>query len=150
MRVIAILILTSIIAFSCSNSKESTTAKNQEINKNEVPFAVIKEMPEVVPNVAINEMKIENGILHMNVSYSGGCEDQTFELIGSQMLMKSLPPKRTLTLLRNDHGDKCREWITQDLKFDLKPVMVDENPEKQVIFILSNNQKEIMLINESM
>lgn len=135
---------------SCANSKESDKAKKQKTDENEVPMAVIKALPSAIPNVAINKMKIEEGILFLNVSYSGGCEDQTFELIGSEMIMKSMPPKRSLTLLRDDKGDQCREWITKDLQFDLKPVMLDGNPEKQIIFILSNNQEEIALINESM
>lgn len=136
--------------FACGNKKNSTVDKNKTERKNAVPMAVIKAAPSELLHVAINTMRIEEGVMHLNVSYSGGCEEQTFELRGAEIIMKSLPPKRSLVLVRDDKGDTCREWITKDLKFDLKPVMLDEDPTQQIIFILTNNQQEIHLINEDM
>jgi hypothetical protein len=150
MKTVLSSIFVVVFLASCGNSKEKNLTKDTEIEKNETQLAIIKEKPKTIPNVSINEMKIEDGILFLNVSYSGGCENQTFELLGSDMIMKSMPPKRELTLVRDDKGDNCREWVTDDLKFDLKPVMLDGDKSKQIIFVITNNQQEIALINESM
>jgi hypothetical protein len=150
MKTFLLLLLSVLLFSSCGNRKKNITSIEEEKNQSEIPKAIIKKMPSALPNVSINKMKIEEGILFLNVSYSGGCENQTFELIGNEMIMKSMPPKRTLSLVRDDKGDNCREWITEDLKFDLNPVMLEADPTKQIIFILANNQQEIPLINESM
>lgn len=150
MKTFLLLLLSVLLFSSCGNRKKNITSIEEEKNQSEIPKAIIKKTPSALPNVSINEMKIEEGILFLNVSYSGGCESQTFELIGNEMIMKSMPPKRTLSLVRDDKGDNCREWITEDLKFDLIPVMLEADPTKQIIFILANNQQEISLINESM
>lgn len=150
MKTFLLLLLSVLLFSSCGNRKKNITSIEEEKNQSEIPKAIIKKTPSALPNVSINEMKIEEGILFLNVSYSGGCESQTFELIGNEMIMKSMPPKRTLSLVRDDKGDNCREWITEDLKFDLNPVMLEADPTKQIIFILANNQQEISLINESM
>lgn len=150
MKTFLLLLLSVLLFSSCGNRKKNITSIEEEKNQSEIPKAIIKKMPSALPNVSINKMKIEEGILFLNVSYSGGCENQTFELIGNEMIMKSMPPKRTLSLVRDDKGDNCREWITEDLKFDLNPVMLEADPTKQIIFILTNNGQEISLINESM
>lgn len=150
MKTFLLLLLSVLLFSSCGNRKKNITSIEEEKNQSEIPKAIIKKMPSALPNVSINKMKIEEGILFLNVSFSGGCENQTFELIGNEMIMKSMPPKRTLSLVRDDKGDNCREWITEDLKFDLNPVMLEADPTKQIIFILTNNGQEISLINESM
>ena len=145
-----IYIVFAFFLFSCGNSKENVKSESTSEKEVETPKAVIKKTPATIPHVEINSAKIEDGILFLNVSFSGGCKEQTFELIGSEIIMKSMPPKRTLTLLRDDKGDTCREWVTRELKFNLKPVMLDEDPTKQIIFVIANNQNEVPLINESM
>jgi hypothetical protein len=144
-----VFLLISLFFIACGAKKDSSVdndLKGRSLN----PLAVIKAAPSELLHVAINSMRIEDGVMYLNVSYSGGCEEQSFELRGAELIMKSLPPKRSLVLVRDDKGDACREWITKDLKFDLKPVMLNEDPTQQIIFILSNNQQEIYLINEDM
>ena len=144
MKLLYILLLIGL--FSCGTKKNESENKNMNTD---VPRAVLGDLSRETPSTTINNAFIENGVMHLNVSYSGGCEDQTFELIGDKNLMKSMPPKRTLKLIRNNKGDNCRELITEDLKFDLSQVIYDDDPKKQIIFILSGTDMELKLISEN-
>lgn len=62
---------------------------------------------------------IMDSTLTLNIKYNGGCKDHTFELIGSQMIQKSMPPIRGIMLIHHANEDDCREVIEQDLKFNI-------------------------------
>ena len=69
----------------------------------------------------------------LGISYSGGCEKHSFELLGSRLIQKSLPPKRGIILYHNSNGDSCRELVTEELIFDIRNLSYDKS---EIILIL--------------
>jgi len=71
--------------------------------------------------VTINDVKNYNNILHVNVSYGGGCEEHEFQLIASSF-MESEPVQVNVLLSHEDNDDPCDAWITENLSFNLLPL----------------------------
>ncbi len=63
---------------------------------------------------------LDQDLLIMEISYQGGVEDHTFELIGSGDFMESAPIQTTLVLSHDANGDLGETLITKELIFDLK------------------------------
>lgn len=104
---------------SCSSIKERNKAATIEEKTIVYQKAIIGEAPEENPNTEILNATIDGDVLTLKVNYSGGCEEQLFDLVGSSIVMKSFPPQREVTLVRNARGDACRELITKELTFDV-------------------------------
>ena len=70
----------------------------------------------------INAATVQDGILHINVSYTGGCETHTFTLVAEPMFLESFPVQLRVSLAHNANGDTCKETLTEDYHFDLTPI----------------------------
>ena len=81
----------------------------------------------------INSVSISGNLMTLGISYSGGCEKHSFELLGSRLIQKSLPPKRGIILYHNSNGDSCRELVTEELIFDIRNLSYDKS---EIILIL--------------
>lgn len=102
---------------SCGNKEMSDNSKD------EVPVGVLVDGFRVYENSAplnIENIALNGHLLTLQVSYSGGCEKHEFQLVGSTMLMKSLPPKRPILLYHDNNGDSCRELVKDTLTFDIR------------------------------
>lgn len=67
------------------------------------------------------EAVIEGDQLRVLVEYGGGCATHDFRLVESAPMVRSMPPKRLLTLEHNGHDDNCRALIQEERTFDLTP-----------------------------
>ncbi len=67
------------------------------------------------------EGNIEGDILHLIVTFLGGCEEQQFELIASGGIAKSLPPYGFALLINSGPADTCQAETRTSLDFDLTP-----------------------------
>ena len=70
----------------------------------------------------INAATVEDGMLRVNVSYSGGCETHAFTLVAEPMFLESFPVQLHVSLAHNGSGDTCEELITEAHVFDLTPI----------------------------
>ena len=70
----------------------------------------------------ISNVELIDDILNMTVSYSGGCEDHEFELIGTNNFMESDPVQINIRLSHNANNDICKAYLTEELTFDLTPL----------------------------
>lgn len=71
--------------------------------------------------LVINSLSIVDDCLIVNMS-AGGCDGDSWEvrLIGSELILESLPPQRPmLLLLKNDEA--CEVFITREYTFDITP-----------------------------
>ena len=84
---------------------------------------------------------IDGDILNIDVTYSGGCKTHNFELIGSNMVAKSLPPQRNVLLVHHANGDDCRELMGERLKFNIQNLTFEG---KDVMLRISNYDKEVL------
>ena len=139
-----IFVFISFFIFSCSNSKKAVEQSETDTTvESEHPKAIIDQLPKNYLKTTINNVRVEDNHLHINVSYSGGCEEQTFQLIGSAAVMKSYPAKRPVVLARDDKGDTCRQWITKDLVFEIKALADQQKDGSTIVLILDNYKGEI-------
>ena len=108
----------SMVLASCGNSKDVTEG-NQDAEVKKGVILTDWEGYKDNANTDINSVNLEGDILTLGVSYSGGCEEHSFELLGSKDVLKSMPPKRGIVLFHNSNGDSCREFIEETLTFDI-------------------------------
>ena len=114
--ILAFIILIPLLILSCGSPKElptnmSTTplaelTKDWHLYKNSVPLNV--------QNVLIIGDKMT-----INISYSGGCKEHNFKLVGNQFITNSNPPERFCRLYHENNGDDCRELVNSVLEFDI-------------------------------
>ena len=114
------IIMASVLVFSvgCANSKRAQKKAMKEI----LPVILTNDFSSYARNSADTQFlnaSITDSTLTLNISYSGGCEAHTFELIGSKMIQKSNPPIRGIMLIHNSNNDDCRELIEQELRFNV-------------------------------
>jgi hypothetical protein len=113
--------------FSCMTKKHSQTSWNSENSRNDSKSDVKEQYPHAElglfsktnDSYTLEEVTIEGNFMILKVSYSGGCEQHDFRLIGSEMLSKSLPPIRAIQLVHNSKGDKCKSIVNETLKFSI-------------------------------
>ncbi len=67
----------------------------------------------------INTATIEDDTLHINVSYTGGCETHAFTLVAEPRFLESFPVQLRVSLAHNANSDTCEDALTEDHQFDL-------------------------------
>jgi hypothetical protein len=108
--------------------------------------AIIGEAPKDNPSTQINRAVIIDNTLELEVSYSGGCEEQVFDLVGNEMIMKSFPPQRSVVLVRDSKGDDCREWITKTIIFDITELHHSKKVDAEILLRLEGFDGELRYI----
>jgi len=123
-----LLILTIGIALlaSCGNSKSAASSDEvAEEKKEKTPSAKPAVLSQDIAKFkdsepySITDVNLQGNVLQLDISYSGGCEEHDFELVGSAFIMKSDPPKRIIKLYHHKNEDNCREMIFKTLYFDI-------------------------------
>ncbi|MFI4860961.1 MAG: hypothetical protein ACIAXF_09805 [Phycisphaerales bacterium JB063] len=76
----------------------------------------------------LGEVAIEDGVLLVTVSYSGGAADHDFTLYWNGITARSFPGQVHFQLKHDAHGDMAEAYLTQTLRFDLgdliKPLII--------------------------
>jgi len=122
------IIMASVLMFSisCANSKRADKKAMKEI----LPVVLTNDFSSYARNSSDTQIIntfLSDSILTLNISYSGGCETHSFELIGSKMIQKSLPPVRGIMLIHHANNDDCRELIKQELRFNVSKFKFEED-----------------------
>jgi len=114
------LLILSVFALiiSCANGKKMSRKNKKTISK-AILVDSFTDYARSSSDIQILSTSVTDSILSINVSYSGGCKDHDFKLIGSKILQKSMPPIRGIFLVHNSNADDCRELIEQELKFNI-------------------------------
>lgn len=144
MRYLTVLVVLLVISSSCGSKKDSVQKSKEK--ESMAQKAIIGEPSKDNPTTQISNAELDGNILRLTVSYSGGCEEQVFDLVGNEMIMKSFPPKRNMTLVRNSKGDACREYITKELLFDLTELSYQKKNGSEIILLLNGYDKEIRYV----
>ncbi len=90
------------------------------------------------------EAKIEGNFLLLKVGYGGGCQEHEFELIGSTVIAKSMPPIRSIQLVHKANNDMCKAYIYKDLKFDIRN-LAERQEKGRTIYLNNEKFKEKLL-----
>ncbi len=73
----------------------------------------------------IDSVYVRGDLLHVFVSYGGGCKEHDFQLYSTTGIYLSLPPQGDVYLGHDGHGDMCEAYLSEELIFDLTPLIVD-------------------------
>lgn len=131
---------------SCKNQSK-TTGDSTVMQAEAYPEVIVDQGYTNFKNkvlVTIKYMEIEDDILTLAISYSGGCAEHEFELISNGAYAKSYPPQLTLFLRHDDKEDRCRSIVDKKLNFNLKPV---QYPGTGQVVLKFNNTKEYIHYN---
>lgn len=117
-----------VLMFSACHPKPKTeTASAVKTAGLANPAPVIKEvtitpganMSDIGNTYQLMGMEIKDDVLTLNVEYSGGCKEHTWELISNGSYAKSLPPQITVCLKHNNHEDACRRLTMGPISFNI-------------------------------
>lgn len=152
MRKVGILIL-SITLFSCGTAKNQVDEIIEEEVVAEAPPPVSEEITVPVESeigsfeesdpIDIDSAYIIGNKMFIHVKYGGGCKDHIFKMIGSPMVMKSLPPKRSIQLYHKNNDDMCKAIVMKVLEIDLKNLAYQQQTDSEIVFILKNYKNEL-------
>jgi hypothetical protein len=129
------------IFFACKTPKDATTKKDQKANEMTEITAKLGDITTFSDPIEIIEAKIEGNYLLLKVGYGGGCEEHTFELIGSTEIAKSMPPIRSIKLIHKANNDKCKAYLYKDLKINISELS-DRKIDGSTIIIKGEQFKE--------
>jgi len=141
MKKAVILLGLGLIVFACANSKRAMKKKANTIHQVILSNDFSKFARESV-ETNINNAVIVDSILTLSLSYNGGCQDHKFELVGSKIVQKSMPPIRGVMLVHHANNDDCRELITEDIKFN---VSAFKYPNSDIMLKLQGYESNILL-----
>jgi len=133
------------VLFSCKTSVQNNNQEQIEINSNyfQQGKAYLGDITLKSDPINIVEAKIEGNELVLKVGYSGGCQEHTFDLVGSSFISKSLPPIRNFKLIHNSNGDKCKMMVSKEIKFDISEFSYTKS-EGSIIYLQSDQVKEML------
>ena len=128
MRYSVLFFLLTII-FSCKTQKNNKHCflkkKKTEQTENTLIAIIIDSTLDTTKKESnsdafkILDAKIIGNYLHLNISYSGGCEKHNFKINGDLQLSKSLPPIRSVNLIHYGNNDACKKLIFENLVIDI-------------------------------
>ena len=136
------LLMLTIVALlaSCGNRDKSKNKSGETVTKTAI---LVDDYDNYRDNAStsIESIALDGNILTISISYSGGCKDHEFSLVGSRMISKSLPPQRGIMLYHNNNGDSCRELKEEQLVFDIKAF--EYKPKEEIILTLEGWEEKI-------
>ncbi|MCJ8288643.1 MAG: hypothetical protein HRT58_01325 [Crocinitomicaceae bacterium] len=140
MKLFSILAV-SILLFACNNTKEVLDIDPIEVKKAQIGDVMQESAP-----ITVTAATLDGNILSLEIEYSGGCKDHTYELIGSEAIMKSLPAKRAIKLVHNSNDDTCRELISETIKFNIRAFSVTETKGSEIVLLLDGYKQSISYV----
>jgi hypothetical protein len=143
-----IIICLTILAVGCKSSKNVVVTDlppkdTVQKNENVAIAASIGRIDQASDPISISDVRIEGNKMLINVSYGGGCEEHNFQVIGSPMISKSLPPVRAIQLVHVANGDKCKMNVMKTLEVDLKELAYKQEAGSKIYLTLGGWSQQI-------
>lgn len=82
-------------------------------------FAVLGDNTQISSPTTIYDVKLIGNTLVLSIGYTGGCATHKFDLVGSEMISKSLPPIRSINLIHSANDEACKREMYDTLYFDI-------------------------------
>lgn len=128
---------TIVLVMSCRSKKNATvdtSIVSNPIEVNTIKPAILGNTNATESNaVLIEDVVLKGNVIYISISYSGGCEDHFFDLMGNQNISKSLPPLRSVKLIHTGKTDSCRELITKTLEFDISNLAYKKETGSEIV-----------------
>ena len=110
--------------------------------------ATLGKIPEHSDALTIESATIKGNILTIEVTYGGGCQEHEFQLIGSEMIAKSMPPIRSIKLIHKANQDNCRAIVSQTLKFDIRKLAYKQEAGSEIYLNLDAYNERLVYVFE--
>ena len=115
-----------IILFCCAASKKMNLNKentSKVVTKSEIKNAILGDINQISFPTKIHDVSLNDNVLRLSIGYTGGCAKHNFELVGSEMISKSLPPIRSIKLIHTTIDEEsCKRAMFDTLYFDLSNI----------------------------
>ncbi len=134
------LLILSLVLFTlgCKTAKQSAN-QTPEISRLKIT-AALGEINAPSDPIEITAVRIEGNTMFIDMNYTGGCEEHTFSVVGSEMISKSLPPIRSVQLIHSAKGDQCKKLVEETLIVDISKLAYKQE-NGSMIFLLVNDLK---------
>lgn len=140
------LFVLSIALLSCGTRKNAT--KDEQSNSTAKPketmiTATIGELSKTSDPMTISSIQIDGNVMTVEVTYSGGCGEHSFQVIGSSTIAKSLPPIRSIQLVHNANKDECKKMIIQKIKVDISDLAYKKESGSEIYLTLEGWKEKV-------
>jgi hypothetical protein len=136
-----------VLLLGCGTKKIHGDGAGQIIQmKADKGTATLGKAPMDTQPVKITGATIDGNTLVVSVSYSGGCQEHQFDLVGSEAISKSLPPQRSVRLVHSGERDLCKALILRTLKFDIKELAYEQEAGSTIILHLEGWDTDLKYI----
>lgn len=142
-----------ILLFACGTKKNSTKNEQKDtitsvvqpdLETMKIKATIGKFVKESDAIISINSVEINGNTLFIDVSYGGGCKEHEFEVVGSEMIAKSLPPIRGIQLVHHSNGDNCRAIVRKRLEIDIKDLAYQQEKGSEIYLTLEGWEERIL------
>jgi hypothetical protein len=116
-------IITIVFLFGCSKDTIAPPVLNSTEMQDITMSSDYNSIQLFTDSLTIQKVDMNKDSLQLIVSYGGGCKSHQFALYGLAGFLKSNPPAAEIYLSHNGNGDSCKELITQEIKFNLEPLL---------------------------
>lgn len=135
----------ALMLFACKNHREMQ--KNTSAITTENTMKIIGTLSKdttVSDPFEIQEASIFGNKLLLKISYAGGCQEHSFQLVGATQISKSLPPIRSIRLIHDGNQDACKAKIIKDIEIDISELCY-KNETNSSIYLQLQGWKENLL-----
>lgn len=165
MKIIFAFALAATLFLGCKTEKtmtESTETEETTVNepvktteteptKPKKPYRVKAQLGDLSQRsdpFEIKNARIEGNLLLLEITYSGGCAWHKFECIGSEAVMKSLPPQRSLRLIHDNDNDSCEGIVHESLEIDISSLAISQTAGSEIVLILEGLNETLNYVYE--
>ena len=139
-----IVIFCLLLATVGCKTQKNLEKSQMDTNTKTMLTAVIGKISAPSDPVTIKSVRMEGNKLILTVQYSGGCENHSFQCIGSPVIAKSLPPIRSIQLVHTANGDACKKLIEQTLEIDISALAYKQEAESKIFLNLEGWAERIV------
>lgn len=151
------LTLSILIIASCDNSLDNPEFNSNINNRSDQDaydqlVTALDDDQIISDNFYLRSAEVVDSVLHVTVSYSGGCREHSFELVWPEAIIMIFPPQFNVILLHDSNNDLCEAAITETLIFELSEnglgLSKDVFSLMKLGIINGSNPDEIVNVNE--
>ena len=143
-----LLLVSSLILFCCATSKKMNQNKENNTVKStpsEIKNAILGDINQNSIATTINKVVLKDNVLEISINYTGGCAKHDFELVGSELISKSLPPIRSVNLIhKTEEVESCKQLMYDTLYFNLSDLAYQTIDGSTIKLNLSDWKEQIL------
>lgn len=151
----ALFLASTLIFFSaCSVHKDSadgnSSIQNESSQTTPTTMKIVKVTAEIgdlnmeSAPITIDNAEIRGNLLYLDVTYSGGCNEHYFRLIGSEMIAKSMPPIRGIKLVHDNNSDDCKKLEKVKLEINIEKLAYKQESGSEIYLNIDGVKEKIL------